>query len=245
MFERYEVKDFEKYLKSLNKFYTDSIMWHMLQKKSEYGTARSEKGYQMSASISVRKTARNLGLSDDRAELFVKFLGSYFPKYGAEGKKCIREFLCEKGISISEPEFAAEFIEDDLDRGGSMLAVGLKELLVELFDFEKNSGDNEFELAKLYHIITEILKLTYAIEGAEKYKVLDRYFDENALNNIQRYGIFNYRKELEAKLAVLSERSAKMSDEEKEKYKDKISSYMRSFKNDGDDGIYIFVSIET
>lgn len=240
MINRYDVEDFDKYLRTINKYFNDAIMWRKLQEKFEYGSNRSEKGYQQVASLSAKDLARKLGHSEEKTELFVKILGSYFPQYGEEGKNCIREFLAENKIEISEPELASSFVENDLDNSGFMIASGLKEVLVELFDFEKNSGENEIELAKLYHVVTELLKSIYS-HSREKYKEYMNHFDEELLTNIKQNGIYNYRKIVEKKVKLIKQNSEKMSESEKEEYKNKIYSYTKTFK---DEGLYRFISLE-
>lgn len=240
MITKYKVKDINYYLESLNEYFNDSNMWRTLQQKSEYGSNRSEKGYQQINALKASTMARELGLSPDKTELFTKILGAYFPQYGAEGKKCVREYLNEKNINISDSELASFFVELDLSKCHIMISSELKEILLELFS-EKQSSFAEIELAKLYHEMTETLKCLYD-ESIQNYNELEQYFDNNSLQNIKELGIIGYRKKIIELKSSMPQKKYKMSEEEKISYKNLIDDYVKLFGKI--EGICRFMSIE-
>lgn len=241
--EKFQPTDLNHYLEVSNRAFNGNISWRTLQKKSETGPwGRSERGYQQVFALVAGTTARELGLSQNKTELFVKMLGAFFPQYGSEGKKCIREFLQEKGMEISEPALAAEFFDIDMNDSWSAAACGLDAVVMELFSDEKNSGENEFELAKLYHDIGEILKVSHRISWDNYHETMD-FYKKNALSQIKANGIYGYRQIIRNTLASLNqEKWFELSSEEKEKYKASIQRWCNSF---GQYGVSKFITNES
>jgi len=239
--ERYEVKNFDTYLQRLNKNIENTIMWKKLQEKSEYGSDRSEKGYQKAAILKASRYARNLGLDIDKTELLTKLLGSYFPSQGEEGKKIIREYI-NQHMDISEPEFIANYIEYDLDSSGHMLAKGLREMIIELYDDSKVSDISEIQLAKLCHEIAETLKHADR-ESRDNMRQADKQIESEVYDKITSMGIAGYRKELKEKNAKSAQSMPKMTDAEREEYQSSIEKYNKSFIIN--EGIYNFSSLKT
>ena len=126
-----------------------SKMWSTLQSKSEYGSNRSEKGYQLVAMTMAGNIARKLNINPDLAETLTMCRGAYFPAYGQEGKKVIMEYLKKHNINISESDLAREYVEYDLSQSGNVIAPEFDEMLRALFNENDTSNIPEVDLAKI------------------------------------------------------------------------------------------------
>lgn len=143
------VVDLDKYYERLNIGITMSKMWNTLQSKAEYGSDRSEKGYQQVAKSMAGNIARGLNLNPNLAEILTMCRGSYFPAYGKEGMRVIRQYLKEHNIDISEADLAREFVEYDLSQSGNTITPEFDSLLRELFDESVPPRTPEVQLARL------------------------------------------------------------------------------------------------
>ena len=240
--EKYNVVDFKQYLEGLNDLFDVTNMWRKLQNKAELGLDKSEKGYQTIAAINAEMTAEKLNLNPKLASLFTKILGCYFPACGSEGKKCLLEYANSHGLNISEVDLAVNMIEYDLDLSNVLVANGLSDVLRELFDENKVSQIPEIELAKLYHEITEVLKLAYA-ESREKYEEAKKIFDDEVVVKIQEKGINGYLNDIKSLKVSMKKNEIKMTEEDKKAYCDSINLYLKG--SDYQNAIIRFASLET
>ncbi len=149
MIKLMEVRDRDKYYEKLNIGITMSNMWNSLQTKSEYGTDKSEKGYQQVAKSMSGSIARELGLDSNLTECLSMCYGSYFPAYGKAGKKVILQYLREHGMLISEEELARSYVEYDLSQSGNVITPEFDRYLRELFGNSVDITIPEVKVARL------------------------------------------------------------------------------------------------
>ena len=221
---KFTAEAFEKYLDGLDDKFNTSIVWDTLQGKSEYGTAKSEKGYQTVAAIKAALMARKLGLNEERASFYTKCIGAAFPPYGNEGKKCIKQYAAFSDLPYDEKETMATVIEESIVQSGKIVVEGLRELLLDLFDEAKDSDVKEIELAKLYHTQMEILKLFDRV-SPEHYTDGEKLLDDKIDKTIEAVGISECKRRLIDYKHALPVNTNGMSDEEKEKYFASIDAY--------------------
>ncbi len=164
------VVDLDKYYERLNIGVTMSKMWNTLQTKAEYGSDRSEKGYQQVAKSMAGTIARGLDLNPNLAEILTMCRGSFFPAYGKEGMRVIKQYLKEHNINISEADLAREFVEYDLDQSGNTITPEFDGLLKELFDESVTPTTPEVQLARLCG------------ETIDKVKLVERNSNINQVN---------------------------------------------------------------
>ena len=221
---KFTAEAFEKYLDGLNEKFDTTIIWNTLQNKSEYGIDRCEKGYQKVASVKATIMANKLGLNLERASFYTKCLGAAFPAYGKEGKKCVVEYAKSYNLPYDEKEIMASVIEESFAQSGKFVVVGLREVLLELFDISKDSDIKEIELAKLYHEQMEILKIFDKI-SKDEYDRNEKLLDELIDTNINEIGISGCKKKLQEYKNSLQVKANEMTVEEKLKYFDAIDLY--------------------
>lgn len=68
--------------------------------KAETGSTRSESGYQRIAASVSAKIARELGCSEHKAKVLSMAVGFYFPKYGHEGLKAVKQYIIDRNIDL-------------------------------------------------------------------------------------------------------------------------------------------------
>lgn len=68
--------------------------------KAEHGRTRSERGYQMIAATTCRQIARALGANEAKTAAMCLAAGMYFPQYGQEGLKVIKEYIKDRSIDL-------------------------------------------------------------------------------------------------------------------------------------------------
>ena len=154
-----KVKDLDKYFERLKIGISMSNMWNTLQTKSEFGSNKSEKGYQLVAMSMAGNIARKLNMNSDLAEILTMCKGSFFPAYGNEGKKTILEYLKKHNINITEADLARQYIEYDLTQSGNVITPEFDEMLKALFEDDYETTVPEVELAKICSKTIEDLKL--------------------------------------------------------------------------------------
>ncbi len=153
-----KVKDLDKYFERLKIGISMSNMWSTLQTKSEFGSNKSEKGYQLVAMTMAGNIARKLNMNPNLAEVLTMCKGSFFPAYGNEGKKTILEYLKEHNIDIKEADLARQYIEYDLTQSGSVITPEFDEMLKALFEEGYKTTVPEVELAKVCSKTIEDIK---------------------------------------------------------------------------------------
>lgn len=238
MIERFKCnkEDFEDYLNEQNQDFDNTIVWNTLQGKSEYGSKKSEKGYQKIAAIKATLMAKKLGLNEERTSFYTKCLGAAFPVYGKEGKKCLEEYAKTYNLFFDEKEIYTSVIEESLDSSGGFVFEGLREILLELFDKTKDSQIQEVELAKLYHEQMEILKKSDI--SREKFIESEKLLDEEIDKSINEIGITNCKNRLKKYRYDLGTNNSRMTKSEKEEYFKRLDSYREAF---GDECLIKFV----
>lgn len=81
--------------------YMDRSLSRDLGPKAEHGRTRSERGYQIVAATTCRQIARALGANEAKAEALSLVAGMYFPQYGQEGLKVIKEYIKDRNIDLN------------------------------------------------------------------------------------------------------------------------------------------------
>lgn len=215
---------FEKYLDNLNDKFGTSILWNTLQGKSEYGSGKSEKGYQKIASAKASGAAMKLGLNEERTAFYTKCLGAAFPAFGKGGKKLIEEYAFDNDLYFDEIETMASVVEESFSQSGKFVVEGLREILLELFDASKDSTVKEIELAKLYHEYAEILKIFDSV-SRDKFFEGEKFLDNLIETKIAEAGIIGCKKELATYKNSLEIKPKEMTAEGKENYFKCIDQY--------------------
>lgn len=100
-FEIRKVKpeDQENHLKRLL-LYLELAISEDLKHKSEAGTTRSERGYQMIAANTCASIARAIGCNETKAKVLSMAVGLYFPKHGHEGLKVVKHYITYHNIDL-------------------------------------------------------------------------------------------------------------------------------------------------
>lgn len=241
-----KVENFDKYIKELNDDFSTNISWKELQHKSEFGYDKSEKWFQDTMSIEAKLIAYKLGYNEYKAELFTKILSSYFPICGNEGKKCIKEYLKEHGKEMSDARLATNFIFNDFENCECVIAEGLEDYLLELFDENIESQTPEIEIAKLCHEMGNLLKTTFKSFNEpgyyENYKKVSDQLDRDAVNNIKKYGLTGFKNKIKEEVEKRSKNNPKMTDLHKKRYKKIIDGWVEEFGLET--GVYNFIAVE-
>ncbi len=81
--------------------YMDRNLSSNLGPKAEHGRNRSERGYQLTAASTCRQLARALGANEAKTEALSLAAGMYFPQYGQEGLKVIKEYIKDRSIDLN------------------------------------------------------------------------------------------------------------------------------------------------
>lgn len=242
-----KIKEFEpevlgKYYKRLNDHMEMSSMWRNLQDKSEAGTTRSEKGYQMIAKSMAGRIARDLGYNSEKAEVISACVGAYFPKYGQEGKRLIEQYLSQKDLDVDVSTLAIDTIEDFIsDR--LFVASDLDSALREYY-----SG------VSLDNLQTpEVGVVRVCQEAISKIKLVERFSNidggellYNTSEDIINASRVAGRPVQSAKLSQLVNSVSgkvedKMTEEEKNEMIETIDGFIRVF---GSEGIYKYLSTD-
>ena len=226
MIERFKCskEDFEEYLDEQDQYFNDTTLWKILEKKSDYDSGKYELGYQVKAASKAKAMASKLGLNDKRVSFYTKCLGAAFPMYGREGRKRFEEYAKAHNIPYDEKEVFASTIEEALDWSGGFVFEGLRPILLELFDLEKDSTIQEVELAKLYHEQMEILK-PYTNISSQAFLNEEIILDEQIEKEIKKLGISATKHQLIEYKNTRNINLATMEDEEIEDYYKKLDSY--------------------
>lgn len=212
---KFTTEAFEKYLDGLNEKFDTTIAWNTLEGKAEYGTVKSEKGYQSRAAFKAASMAREIGLNEERTSFFVKCLGAAFPAFGKQGIQCVEEYAIIHDISYDKKETMASVIEESLAQSGRFVVEGLRDYLLELFDVSADSGIDEIELAKLFHIQMEMLKILDR-SSSEEYEEGERLLDEEIPERIKEIGIVGAKNQLMEELKSAPAPIEVITEEEKE-----------------------------
>lgn len=110
-----------------------SPVFGMLRGKAESGRSRSERGYQIVAATTAAQLARALGCSEDKAAALSMAAGTYFPKYGQEGLKAVKEYVTEKELDLDPETLGIDMIEFLMHDRGEIISVEFDRMLREYF----------------------------------------------------------------------------------------------------------------
>lgn len=241
-----EVPNLEEYYKKLNVAVRISPIWNALQSKSEYGTRKSERGYQEIAKLMAAKIAIRLDKNVDLAEIMTMCKGAYFPACGEEGKKVVRQYLDEHGIDISDADLARNIIEYDLTRCNEIIAPEFDELLKELFDDSKPAKTPEIKIANLCNQTIKDIKIiaeTSDIDSIELLYRIPKDVEECSINA----GVPTQSRKLQELLknAPPYERK-KISEKDKSRIYDFINEFVAEELSKGRtvlDGVYRYIKV--
>ena len=242
MIKKYNVNDFGAYITGLNEAFDETIMWNELQNKSEFGSNNSEWGYQNLAAIKARMIAEKLNLNADLAELLTKCLGSYFPKYGKQGKELVMEYLKSKGIQISETELAASFVEFNISESSLKVDYQFSDILRNLFDESSANDSNEIQVAKSCHSYMEALKGVDFI-SRDKFIELDHTLMEKWLFECEKEGKFVNLPEIADVQTVSEKQKPKMNAKQKKEYLEEMKEFSSGLNGEPMESVYWFMSL--
>ena len=93
---------YESCLKKVGE-YMERNLSRELGRKTDYGRTRAELGYQRIAASVSGQIAGELGCSEAGARVVSMAAGLYFPKYGQEGLKAVKQYIIDRGIDL-DPE---------------------------------------------------------------------------------------------------------------------------------------------
>ena len=103
--------------------------WKHLQRKSDFGFPKSEKGYQMIAKQMAARIAQNVGCDAKKAELLCMGIGACFPKHGMAGLNYIKAYIAEKGLAIDIDTLEIECIEESVGDFAKYVPIDFDEAL--------------------------------------------------------------------------------------------------------------------
>lgn len=238
-----KVKDLNKYFERLKIGVSMSKMWNTLQSKSEYGSDRSEKGYQLVAMTMAGNIARKLNMNSDLAETLTMCKGAYFPAYGQEGKKVIMEYLQSHNINISESDLAREYIEYDLSQSGNVIAPEFDTMLREVFDENLESRIPEVELAKICNRTISDVKLIERASNINKTDLLYKVSKDVELCSV------NSKKPMESEklkklISTTSLKQKPMTEKEKNKIFEDLDTFIKFAGENELEGVYEYIGTD-
>lgn len=230
-YKEYPQEDLDRYYSRICEFLEMSSFWRNLQYKAEYGSTRSEKGYQMIAKSMVEIIARNLGYHVDKAVALSMAVGCCFPKYGKTGIKLIKEYIKDKNFDITHLEIGTieEYINKRL-----FIATDFHQMLLAYYS-------NDIS-------IPEVLLVLTVQDTIRKIKLVERYghYEGNLLYDVsvemkslckQEGRIVEVKKlnELMESIEIVEE---KMNKEEIEMFITTMSEFTKFYNKEG---IYHFI----
>ncbi len=225
MAELVEVNNPNEYYKKLKMRLDLSSMWYSLQGKSEYGSDRSEMGYQMTARSLAGGLARRLHLNDDLAELLSMCRGSVFPAYGNQGMDVMAEAMNENGIHMSREEFARKYVEYNINSGGGKVSKDLDILLRDLFAGKEEGTAPEVVLANICYDTVEDAKRIENYSSIDDVDLLYR-----VTRDVEEESMKNGKPTRSKKLGKMMESVPKDAEREMgENERAKIREYIQSF----------------
>lgn len=80
--------------------YLEHAVSRQLIGKAEAGTGRSERGYQLISASTCGSIARAIGGNENKAKVLSMAVGLYFPKYGHEGLKAVKQYIIDHNIDL-------------------------------------------------------------------------------------------------------------------------------------------------
>lgn len=238
-----QVKDLDKYYEKLNIGVSMSKMWNTLQSKAEYGSDRSEKGYQQVAKTMAGNIARGLGANVDIAEILTMCQGSYFPAYGEEGKNVIMQYLKDHGLNITESDLARKYVEYDLAQSGNIITPEFDRLLQELFDRSKKPTTPEVQIAQVCGETIADVKL---IEEMSKINQVDLLYKVS--KDVEQYsidaGVPMQSQKVKEMLKSLPERKQMIGETEKQKIYADLDTFIEFAGEEKLEGVYEYIGTD-
>ncbi len=238
-----KVKDLDKYYEKLNIGISMSKMWNTLQSKAEYGSDKSEKGYQQVAKTMAGNIARGLGGNADLAEILTMCQGSYFPAYGEKGKAVIMQYLEEHGLPITESELARKYIEYDLAQSGNIITTEFDELLKELFDRGQATKTQEVQIARICEQTIADIKKIEQLSTMNQVDLLYRVSKDVEQCSIEA-GVPKQSQKVKEMLKLLPETQIELGEKEKQKIYADLDSFMNFAGENKWEGIYEYIGTD-
>ena len=240
MIELREVNDENKYYERLNVGVMISTMWSTLQTKSEYGSNKSEKGYQLLAQSMARIIARELNANEDLSQVLTMCKGAFFPVKGKEGKKCIMEYMKNHNLEMSEADLARNFVEYDLFQSGNTITPKFDQLLKELFNEEHEANALEVQIARLCNKSVEEMK---QIERYSNIKSVDLLYklSEDVEKESIKAGKPTPSRKLEEMLKTVPVKEEEISEEDKKQIFRDLDEFIEYTKGNIMTGIYEYI----
>ena len=225
----------DRYYERLNTKLEYNHMWDSLSLKAEPG-GKSEKGYQMIAKSMSGRIARNLGYNSNKAEVLSMCVGSYFPRYGAEGKKVIEQYIRREGLDIDVSTLATDCIEHSISKNDAV-AVDLDEALKEYF-----GGGNSIPEVEIVRISQNTISAVKRIEALSKinggdllYRVSEDIIEASKAKKMPMPSA--KLQEMEQKLPQGGKIT--LTEEEKAEMVEGLDRYVKTF---GNEGIYNYIN---
>ena len=155
-YEIRKVENRDEHLAYLRSRFEYHIRYELVS-KSEFGSEKSESGYQIVASNVCARLARILGGNEDVASILSMSSGLYFPKYGHAGLEIVKKYIWDHQIDL------------DIDNLGLDVACfamyhfvssSSKPIVTDVYmdiisDYYKN--DSEYLESKIVHFIQQLI----------------------------------------------------------------------------------------
>ncbi|MBP3385038.1 MAG: hypothetical protein J6M22_06210 [Firmicutes bacterium] len=142
----------DSYFEGLRRYMEISPAFTALRGKSESGRSRSERGYQLTAASTAGQLARALGCSENKSAALSMAVGSFFPKYGREGLKAVKEYAADRGLELDPENMGTDMIEFNLDESGQIISAEFDVMLREYF-----SGEAETEEVSIVRFVQQVI----------------------------------------------------------------------------------------
>ncbi len=243
MISKENVSDLKRYYEKLRIGVNMSTMWNSLQRKAEYGSDRSEKGYQLVAANMAESIARELQLDPNLAAILTMCRGSFFPAYGKEGKKAIMEYLAQHNIDISEADLARTFVEHNLSSIGTLIIPDFDEKLQELFNDEIEPKTPEVQVAKVCCRTMEDVKKIEGVANIDQTNLLYRISKDVEKCSIEANYPTDSAKLKELVSSIPEKEEPTLSEEKKQKIFSVLDSFIKNSSKGELDGICEYIAI--
>jgi len=110
--KEFKSDELNKYYRRITEHIEITTLWRDLQLKSEAGSNKSEKGYQLIALSMAGRIADILGIDCYKTKAISMCIGGAFPRHGQEGRDLIAEYATENKLNIDVNFIEALAVED-------------------------------------------------------------------------------------------------------------------------------------
>lgn len=244
MIDLYNVKNLDNYYEKLNIGIGMSRMWNTLQTKSEYGSDRSERGYQLVAKSMAGSIARKLELNANIAEILTMCRGSFFPAKGQAGKKVVMQYLEDRNMNMSEFDLAREFVEYDLYESGNVITPEFDNLLKELFDTSLEAKTPEVQIARICGESIEGIKRIERNSTLNSVDLLYRFSKDIEDECVQSRRPTHSKKLQEMLEKLPPEEERQLTEDEKRKVYSKLDKFVKLSLGEPIEGVYKYIGTD-